>query len=152
MTDTDHQVLAIRVADAFRSRLGLSGWEWESDLGPGNFHPTPGHRHLFHAGPDSSELKRFGIYALTLVVTLPTSVFVDIILEGGDVALIVRPDRVSLRVGMEPFCGLIYRSLTESEIAEMRREWEPFRLVMEAVAEAEEQLKAEAEAQEEEEE
>ena len=149
MSNTDHQLLAIRVADVFRTRLGLSDWERVLDLGSGNFLPVPGHRHLFHARSDSNELKRFGIYSLTLVVTLPESVFADIIVQGGPVSLTVRPDRVSMEVDMEPFCGLIYRSLTESEIAEMRREWEPFRIVMEAVEAASAQLKAEAEAQKE---
>jgi hypothetical protein len=149
MSDAAIQAAAVRAAEAFRARLGLCGWGRVDDFGRGNFHPAPGHRHLFQARPDCDELRRLGIRSLTLVVTLPTSVFVDIILEGGVAALIVGPDRASLEVDMEPFAGLVCKSLTESEIDEMRREWEPFRLVMEAVADASGQLKAEAEAQKE---
>lgn len=142
-------MIACRAADVFRTRLGLSDWERMVDLGSGNFDPTPGHRYLFHALSDSSELKRFGIYSLTLVIALPEHVSADIRLNRWGVSLIVRPGRVSVEVDMYPFGGLVYRSLTESEIDEMRRECEPFRIVMEAVEAASAQLKAEAEAQKE---
>lgn len=145
MSGTDRWLSAVRAADAFRACLGLDDWEWTLDLGVGNFHPAPGHRCLFHARSGSSELGRYGIYSLTLVVTLPASVFADIILEGGHVALVVHPDRVSLEVDMEPFAGLVYKSLTESEIDEMAREWKPFRLVSGAVAEADARLKSNTE-------
>jgi hypothetical protein len=145
----EDRLIAERAADAFRARLGIGGWDWTTDWGQGDFYPTPGHRYLFNAAHGSSELRGYGITKLMLAVTVPADVFADVILDGGFVALIVRPNRVSLEIDMEPFGGLVYKTLSESEIDEMRREWEPFRLVMEAVEDADARLKSEVEAEKE---
>lgn len=143
-----NRLIAYRVADAFRTHLGFSDWKLVDGYGPDNSHPTPGNRYMFHARSGSGELARHGIYSLTLVVARPLTVYADVTLEEG-LEIAIYPDNATVLVDTKPYGNYVRKILSESEIDEMRREWEPFRLVMEAVEAASAQLKAEAEAQKE---
>jgi hypothetical protein len=140
--------VAVKVAEAFRTRLGLGEWRKVEYVGHGSCHPSAGHMFIFFAKSYSEELKQRGIESLQLVVTVPLSVYADVTLEEG-LEIAIYPDHATVFVDTKPYGHYVHKHLSESEIAEMRHECEPCRLVMEAVGEADRQLKAEAETQKE---
>lgn len=142
-------LIAYRAADVFRTRLGLGGWERIEDAGWGKHWPTAGHLFVFRAPEGSDELARHGIRWLKVNVIVPTSVYADVEVEELDIIVALHAKEALVCVPMEP-SGYRHETWDEDEIAFMCREYESFRLVMEAIKEAEERLKAEVESQEEE--
>jgi hypothetical protein len=141
----EDRLIAERAADAFRARLGISRWEHVEDEGWGNHWPTTGHMFVFRATDESDELTRHGITSLRLNVIVPTSVHVSFEIEEMILLISLHTKKALVLVPLEPR-GYEHRTWDKAEIDEMCSQYDPIRLVLEAIEDAEALLKSEAEA------